>query len=756
MELLAPAGGHEALVAAVQNGADAVYLGAGAFNARRSADNFDGDALEKAAAYCHARGVKVYVTLNTMVRQDELDELERAIAHIYMSGADAFIVQDLGVAEAARRMAPKMALHASTQMAVHNRQGVEYLAKKGFSRVVLAREMEFSEIRECARAGAELEVFAHGALCVSCSGQCLMSSIIGGRSGNRGMCAQPCRLPYSMDGREGYLLSTRDLMTADIIDEFFKAGVSSLKLEGRLKRPEYVAVVTGVYRRALDGKHIDEEDIEALRQIFNRGGFTRGYGPGVEERTLMYRERPNNAGVPVGRCEKRGRLRLARDVEQSDVLELQGREGMRAVKLAGYAGETVNCSQAQAGDVLMRLVSDAQLRAARESYSGEHRAESAIAYMKLRVGAPAALRVACGGHTAEVVGGAVEPARGRPLDRARVTAQLKKTGGTAYEIADVELDADDTAFIPVSELNRLRREALDALEARRTGFERTPGRMGDTSARREHDGTTLLRAQSGDVRALVAALANGADEAVFAPEDMRRLDDALALDSFYLALPQVMRAEELARIHDWAQSNSGRIQGTYISNVSQLALDWPGARMADYPMNIANNITVSALGMDWITPSVELTARQADALGGRKDIIVYGCLPLMQLRHCPRRAAEDIPGKHRDCRMCDMPGSKPLKPLIDRTGAEFPLRRIAFESGCVLQLLNSVPLMLLRRLDRLPQAGAWRILVTYKDAAAAARLHRAALDGRDLRALPEWAALDAMKSTTGHYFRGVD
>lgn len=756
MELLAPAGGREALVAAVQNGADAVYLGAGAFNARRSADNFDGAALENAVTYCHARGVKVYVTLNTMVRQDELDELERTIAHIYMSGADAFIVQDLGVAEAARRIAPEMALHASTQMAVHNREGVEYLAGQGFSRVVLAREMEFSEIRECAQVGVELEVFAHGALCVSCSGQCLMSSIIGGRSGNRGMCAQPCRLPYSMDGREGYLLSARDLMTADIIEEFYKAGATSLKLEGRLKRPEYVAVVTAAYRRALDGKRMDGEDIEQLRQIFNRGGFTHGYGPGAEERTLMYRARPNNAGVCVGRCEKRGRVTLARDVEQADVLEIQGAEDAQPVKLAGHAGETVGCPQAKPGDRLMRLVSDAQLRAARESYSEEHRAESATAYMKLRVGAPAALHVACGGYSAEALGGVVEPARGRPLDQARVTAQLKKTGGTAYEIAEVKLDADDIAFIPVSEINRLRREALEKLEACRTGFERTPGRIGDTSARREHDKRTLLRAQSGDVRALMTALANGADEAVFAPEDMRRLDDALVMERFYLALPQVMRAEEMERIHDWARSNSGRIQGTYISNVSQLALDWPGARMADYPMNIANNITVSALDMDWITPSVELTARQAEALGGRKDIIVYGCLPLMQLRHCPRRAAEDIPGKHRDCRMCDMPGSRPLRPLIDRTGAEFPLRRIAYESGCVLQLLNSVPLMLLRRMDRLPQAGAWRMLVTGGDAASAARLHRAALDGEDFRALPEWAAMDAMKSTTGHYFRGVE
>ena len=756
MELLAPAGGREALIAAVQNGADAVYLGAGAFNARRSADNFDGDALGEAVKYCHERGVKVYVTLNTMVRQDELPKLEEAINHIYMSGADAAIVQDLGVAEAVRRMAPGMALHASTQMAVHNRQGVEYLAKQGFDRVVLAREMDFEEIAECAKVGVELEVFGHGALCVSCSGQCLMSSIIGGRSGNRGMCAQPCRLPYEMNGVEGYLLSTRDLMSADIIEKYIAAGTASLKIEGRLKRPEYVAVVTAIYRRAIDGGRITENDIDELKQIFNRGGFTHGYGPGVEEKALMYRTRPNNAGVVIGRCDKKGKIRLNKAVEAADMLELQGKSGEKSVKLTGEAGQTVVCDGAMPGDRLVRLVSDAQLRAARESYGGENRARNAAAYMKLRVGQPACLTVVCGGESAGATGGVVEPARGKPLDRERVIAQLKKTGGTAFEIAEVELDGDDTAFIPVSELNRLRREALEKLAMLTTGHARVPGRMGDTSAPKVKQEKCVLRAQSGDVSALQDALRNGADEAVFAPEDMRRLDEALVLDEFYLALPQVMRAEELERINAWANAHGDRIKGVYLANVYHMGLEWPGVRMGDFAMNIANNISLRETGFETYTPSVELTARQADMLGGKKDIIVYGKLPLMQLRHCPRRASEDIPGKHRDCRMCDAPGAKPLGMLTDRTGAEFELRRMAYDTGCVIQLLNSVPLMLLRRMDRLPDASAWRMLVTKADAVQAARLHRAALDGKEFRSMPEWAAFDAMKSTTGHYFRGVE
>ncbi|MBQ4088974.1 MAG: U32 family peptidase, partial [Clostridia bacterium] len=624
MELLAPAGGREALIAAVQNGADAVYLGAGAFNARRSADNFDGDNLREAVDYCHQRGVKVYVTLNTMVRQDELAALEDAIKHIYMSGADAAIVQDMGVAEAVRRVAPKMALHASTQMAVHNRQGVEYLAKQGFDRVVLAREMEFEEIYECSKVGVELEVFGHGALCVSCSGQCLMSSIIGGRSGNRGMCAQPCRLPYEMNGVEGHLLSPRDLMSADIIDKYIAAGTSSLKIEGRLKRPEYVAVVTGVYRRAIDGKKITENDVNELRQIFNRGGFTHGYGPGAEEKTLMYRVRPNNAGVVIGRCDKKGRVKLEKDVESADMLELQGRGGEKSVKISGSAGQIVQCDNAMPGDRLVRLVSDAQLRAARESYAGENRVKRANAYMKLRVGQPACLTVVCGGESAGAEGGVVEPARGKPLDRERVIAQLKKTGGTVYEIAEVELDGDDTAFIPVSELNRLRREALEKLASLTTGHARVPGRMGDTSAEKVEQDKCVLRAQSGNVQALIDALKNGADEAVFAPEDMRRLDDGLVLDEFYLALPQVMRAEELERINAWAKMHADRIKGVYLSNVSHMGLEWPGMRLGDHAMNIANNLSLRWSGFEMFTPSVELTARQIDMLGGKKDVIVCG------------------------------------------------------------------------------------------------------------------------------------
>ena len=754
MELLSPAGDRASLVAAVQNGADAVYLGARGFNARRGADNFAGDALREAVDYCHLRGVKVYVTLNTMVRQDELSELERTINEIYLSGADAFIVQDLGVAEIVKRMAPDMELHASTQMAVHNVQGVRQLQKMGFSRAVLAREMTFEEMKECADTGMDIEVFTHGALCVSCSGQCLMSSLIGGRSGNRGMCAQPCRMKYRMGDREGYLLSPRDLMTADIMEEFVRAGVHSLKIEGRLKRPEYVAVVTGIYRRTLDGERITEKDIEELRQIFNRGGFTSGYGPGAEEKTLMFRERPNNAGVAVGKCLKNGSVALDADIDPADMLVLRGFGDDVPVKLSGRKGERVACSGTMKGMSLVRLVSEQQLIRARSTWENENRPVHADAALTLKVDRPMEMTVMAGEKNITVMGAEVQPAAKRPLDPERVEAQLRKTGGTGFVLDNVEIDADSNAFAAVSEINNLRRDALDRLKDALCPMEREAGKMGEIRClEKSADEKPVLRAQSGSVKALMTALNNGADEAVFAPVDMRRLDDALTLDSFCLAVPMVVCGDELDRINTWANAHADKIKGVYIANLGHMNLKWPGRLIADYSMNIANEIAAKQTGCDEFSPSVELTARQIADIGGKKDIVVHGYLPLMQLRHCPNRAVNDIPGKHSACRLCD--NGNRLMPLEDRTGAQFALRRIAYDSGCVIQLMNSVPLMLLRRAGKLPSAHAWRILID-DDSADITPLYRAYLEGRDHTALPQWRKYDEMRSTTGHYFRGVE
>lgn len=768
MELLAPAGDMDALIAAVQSGADAVYLGAGAFNARRHAGNFDGDGLKTAVDYCHARGVKVHVTLNTLVRQDELPALFDAIRLVNASGADAAIVQDFGVARALRQIAPEIELHASTQMAAHNAQAARFLKEQGFDRVVLAREATWQDMANCAACGIDVEVFVHGALCVACSGQCLMSSLVGGRSGNRGLCAQPCRLPWRLDGREGYLLSTRDLCAIDDLPRLREAGVKSLKIEGRMKRAEYVAVTVAAYRRALDALYSGEPfDADAaredLRQMFNRGGFTRGYAPGMRESELMYPDRPNHIGVAVGACRAAGKVILDKDIENADALVLRGAAGEdRPVKLSGRAGESVRCPQAQKGDKLIRLVSEKQMREARERVSTEHRAKPVTAQLVLHVGQPARLTVSDGNHTAEATGDTVQAATGRPFDAERAMAQLQKTGGTAWRVEHVAFDADANAFAPASMLNSLRRDALRALEEMSylRCVDHSPVMPTISGANQDQ---TLLIAQSFDPEVLKTALQNGADLAAYCPDDLRALDASALPERFALAVPAVLTGAALDALNRWANANAERIPMTLLSNVGHLALNWPGEHVGDYMLNVGNDFAVAQL-QDWglaaVTPSVELTAAQTAQISGKTQLIVWGRVPLMHLRHCPLRAARNMKGLHADCRHCDTcPPDDRLntRALIDRRGAAFPLHRTAMPGGCIVQTLNSVPLMPLKRADRLPQASAWRMLLRPDEPVEAiVKVYRAALDGRDFKALPEWAVIADMETTTGHYFRGVE
>lgn len=766
MELLAPAGDMDALKAAVQNGADAVYLGTGSFNARRHANNFDGNGLRIAVDYCHAHGVKVHVTVNTLVRQDELESLFETIRQVNMSGADAIIVQDFGAARAIRAIAPEIELHASTQMAAHNAQAARFLKEQGFDRVVLAREATFQDMADCSKCGIDVEVFVHGALCVACSGQCLMSSLVGGRSGNRGLCAQPCRLPWKLNGHEGYLLSTKDLCAIDDLPRLYEAGVKSLKIEGRLKRAEYVAVTVAAYRRALDalyeGKTIDTNiNRDALRQMFNRGGFTRGYGPGMAESELMYPNRPNHIGVPVGTCRAAGEVMLEQSVENADALVLRRGDEDIPVRLTGGAGEQVKCPKAKKADNLIRLVSENQMQRARESFDGEHRQRPVKMSAILKTGHPARLGVSDGKYTVEVTGDILQEATGRPFDAGRARTQLQKTGGTPWQAAQIDIDADANAFVPASLLNALRRDALTALEAKYTDVRRENHPVAIPEIPSENDEKPMLYAQSDDPKILQTALDHGADVAVYEPSDLRKLDLSELPERFALAVPDVLSEEALNELNRWANDNGDRISGTLLSNVGHFALNWPGKITGDYMLNAGNDLTVATL-RDWgaenVTPSVELTAAQINRIHGKKQLVMWGRIPLMRLRHCPLRATSNMKGKHADCRHCDTSNDKlEGRELIDRKGAAFPLHRVAMAGGCVIQVLNSVPLMPLKRLDKLPKVSGWRLLLRRGEPIEAIiKVYRAALDGKDFKALPEWQTIENMDTTTGHFFRGVE
>ncbi len=698
MELLAPAGDMDALAAAISAGADAVYLGGKALSARKNAGNFDGEGLLRAADTCHERARRLYVTVNTLIRDDEFLLLEELAGQMARAGVDAAIVQDLGVAEALRRMLPDLPLHASTQMAIHNRQGVDFLRESGFARVVLAREMDYGEIADCANRGLETEVFVHGALCVACSGQCLMSSVIGGRSGNRGLCAQPCRLPYVLEGpsarAEGALISTKHLNQLANLGRLREAGVSSLKIEGRLKGPEYVGQVTAAYRRALDAEGANcFSDADALRSVFNRG-YTSGYGPGLVDRELI-------------------------EDQSERHVEGQGRS-----------------------PVVPRPIA---IRAVLSAITGM----------------PLSLTVADGEDAARVEGDVVQPAQSRPSDEARLTAQLQKTGGTPYEFSDIEVTLSADAFVPVSAVNDLRRRALEELGAkramRRRGCAPSANPLPGIPVMAHVNAAPRLVVESPDAALLEQALGWGADEIAFSPGDVTASGLARAPKApFTLVLPPTLNGDDLAALAQWANENE-RVTGVLLSNPAHLSIKWRAMPRLDAPMNLMNSFAASRFGLPY-TPSVELTAKEIARLGGEKELVVYGRLTLMRLRHCPVRAR--LGGRHDACRLCDEKPQAGLEAhnLTDRKGARFPMRRLKTPSGCVVELENSVPLFLLRNAGRIPPASRWRVRLTDEGtlSEAVVRLHRAAIDGADVKALPDWKAVDALPTTTGHYFRGVE
>lgn len=515
-ELLAPVGGWEQLKAAVENGADAVYLGGSQFNARMNAGNFDKKQLMEAVAYAHLRGVKVHVTMNTLITDDELPQALEQAFDAYEAGADALIVQNLGLAWMIRQALPEMELHLSTQGTVYNAAGVIEAEKMGFSRVVLAREVSLDQMREITKkTDLDLEVFVHGALCMCYSGQCHLSRVIGGRSGNRGVCAQPCRLPYQIvrqdkSGQEtvcssGTLLSPKDLCAVDCLGMLADLGIASLKIEGRMKSPEYVALATSVYRKYLDEYLENEtykitgEDRFRLNQVFNRGGFSMGYLLGNPGDSLMSGELSKHQGTFLGvvteknESKKQIDIFLANDLSLGDGIEVRStvqrkqklpgnvvtylrKEGYSG-NCEGKEGETVTVGSIEGacniGDQVYKITDKklmAELRATYEGKSGM--AEKQLKKRAVRVEFAAKLkqpiRAAFWDLTSDFrvtieTEENCEAALYKALDEETVKRQLDKTGNTLFKISHWNIDLEEGLSIPVSTLNKLRRDGLAEL-----------------------------------------------------------------------------------------------------------------------------------------------------------------------------------------------------------------------------------------------------------------------------------------------------
>ena len=602
-ELLAPVGAWESLAAATAGGADAVYLGGKLFSARASAGNFDRQELELALRYAHVRGVKVYVTVNTLLSDEELPEALNFLYDLQQIGADAVIVQDLGLIRLARQSLPELPLFASTQMTVHNRATALFLSGCGVKRLVLARETPLAGIRDIVRLGdIETEIFVHGALCFCYSGQCLMSSMIGGRSGNRGRCAQPCRLRYALLAEDGaslsdpkiigeHLLSPRDLNLSQHLPELCKAGITSLKIEGRLKRPEYVATVVRIYRDLLDriadgaGEYtVYPEETRDLEQIFNRG-FTAGYlfqNPGRE---LMSYKRPNNRGIFLGRIRgfhkdsQMAEMLLEQPLRKGDGVEVwltqRGRAAGKVNRI--YRGGRL-VDQAAAGEIILldlpgrvfpgdrvfKTHDSLLIQKARETYAPgkEHKKIPLTFRASVSPGEPFRLKVTDpSGNTAE----AVAKTPGQIADKSPLTEdflrrQLGRLGNTPFTIGELFCHLPEPVITPVREINEARRQALESLEEQRTvaarhtepvAWAEFQQRLASPSFVKPNDANAgiirpakslkapYLSVAVTDLPSLEAAVAGGADIVYFGGDCYRSKET--------IALPTIQTAGEICR-----------------------------------------------------------------------------------------------------------------------------------------------------------------------------------------------------------------
>ena len=694
MELLAPAGSMEALRAAVCNGADAVYLGADTFNARINARNFSAADLQEAVVYCHVRGVKVHLTLNTLVLDREMPRAAELIRLAASCGVDAFIVQDLGVVSLCRQLAPDVPIHASTQMSIHSLEGVMEAAALGCSRVVLARELPAEEIAHiCKKSPVEIEVFVHGALCMCYSGQCYLSSVIGRRSGNRGQCAQPCRLPYGYGRFEStrYPLSLKDNCLAGELDELRRMGVASIKIEGRMKRPEYVAIVTRAYRTVLNGGKLMPSDLQELETAFSRQGFTDGYFRG-----------------------QTGSDMFGRRQEGEDTADL-------------FASARATYEQGEPQRIGVRF------------------------YAMIRRGEPAQLAVEDpDGNLCRTRGPVPEQAVYRSLTPQDLEQQLKKTGGTPYLCTAVRSSLDPDLMLPASAINAMRRDVIAELTAKRGRA--APARLNAYDEPPRYDGIagepqlTIAVRTAGQITSRMLSMKPTVlyvplSELAEHPDLPQRVSVETQLAAI---LPRVIWSGELAPIARQLRTvYEMGVRQVLAGNLGQLHIARAAgfAVRGDFGLNIVNSRAMRYLreqGLDSQLLSFELTLPQIRDISKAvpAEVLIYGRLPLMLMENCVMKNRTGI------C-ACQTGTVR----LVDRVGEEFPI--VKDPGTCRNVLLNGKKLYLLDKKDALRGMGLWALRLQFTTENPG-EIDKVLMDyqGR--------AVFDAGSYTRGLYSRGVE
>ncbi len=698
MELLAPAGSPEALTAAVQAGADAVYLGCGPLNARRNAKNFSLEDLARGVEYCHLRGTKVYLTLNTLLSDRELPLAAETAAFASHAGVDAILVQDLGVARLLRDTVPDVDLHASTQMTVHDLDGIKACADLGMTRVVLSRELSRSAIENlCARSPVEIEIFVHGALCMCYSGQCFLSAVLGGRSGNRGLCAQPCRLAFRWPGDKGnsHPLSLKDMSLAGELRELEEMGVACLKIEGRMKRPEYVSVVTGIYAAALrEHREPTRQELAELEAAFSRQGFTQGYY-NDQKGPAMFGTRPEGTKDPAALFEK-----------------------------------------------------------ARQTYSrGEHKLTPVWFAAQVKKDQPLSVTAWDeAGHTARAQGPVPEAARSRAVTEEQIQTQLAKTGGTVYAAQTVEAEVEPGLSVPMSALNALRREALAGLDEARTALpsrrtlpftppERVKGKENPPAFSLAFRRWAQVSREILDQGPALVYLP--CDEIAAHEEAVAALVKDYPAVEFGTVLPRVAWDRERPRLEqELAAAQRAGVQSALLGHIGQLSLarDYGLIPRGDFGLGLTNSLTAGELArLGFASAAVSFESKLAQIRDLSKpldtELLVYGRLPLMLTENCI------LKNRGRGCHCEESPQS-----LRDRKGEDFPVEKAW---GCRNELFNAKILWLADKKADWQRTGVTyaRLSFLRESAKTCARVFAAYRTGRG----------DAPEGfTRGLYYRGVE
>lgn len=718
IELLAPAGNQACFDAALLAGADAIYMGVGSMNARASATNFTIEQAKICIKQAHLLDVKVYITMNTLVLDREMEEQLALAEELVRIGADAFIIQDMGLAREIKKQWPQMALHASTQMSIHNAEGVLAAQEMGFARAVLARELSLAEINEIAKkTTAELEVFVHGAMCVSVSGQCLHSSFLGGRSGNRGQCAQPCRLKYTApNGELAHWLSMKDLCLLEQIDQL--VGVISLKIEGRMKSPTYVANVVQAYRKALDGAIVDQKkEKEHLAQVFNRGGFSMGYPSAVVDATYN-----GHRGIPVGTYHKKG-SEIDKPLREGDRICTQfGLDEMRVSNDCFAGKQFFSFKGAKEGATIWRLRSE-EMEEETQRYLHETKRSIPIE-MKIiaKENRPIELFLSSKGKNVHCTGAVIERAEKTGLTKERIEQAMGKLGDTCFYVQTMVVELEnDHLFLPSRSLNELRRRGTDELEKVLTANANhsmiKPYKLEKQKNKHIAENRPAIVAQCITIAQAEAAIQAGADIIYAQP----RIWNREAIEKWvqwaknhpcFLSFPPIILEKNVNYVRLILENiNTKHFQGAVCGHIGikkayeNYFENWH----SDFTWNIVNQYAeqeAEEQGIAQVTLSVEATLPQMRDIikkATKAEIVVYGTLPSMNLVYCPLREAN----KGNCVADCEKG-----KQLIDRKQEKWTVLPFTFQRGnCLIQLLNAHCLDGQKYSEglRACQADAWRL-----------------------------------------------